>query len=773
MFNQNLQKNQGIDIQVLFRQFAKRWYVFLGAVIVAVVCAFFYNLYSDPKYEVVATIEVDKGGSKDRMNMLFNQTGLGGGQSLMEDEIIKLKSFPILLATLEDLDFAVSYYDSNPINLSELYNNSPVRLNIASESTFIPYGEEIKCEFVDKENFKITIEGVQEQVLEFNKEHNINNFIFTLKLLDEKKINEYESIYIKINRLFDLVRNYQKKLTIISPIEGESSLLDIMIEGSNVEKELDFINAYLEAIVNFDVKEKRSFSEKSIQFIDNQLAENTDSLQIIEGAIKQFKYNQVPIDPTLESNQLYSNIRELEQEKANIVLSNQYYTYLLESLTQSDDVEEIVVPSSMGIQDNILNSLISKLVNLQLEVKMLMTDNKGKNPLVIEMQQTIKELKNNIITNVKNLKATNDIRIKDIESRMSLFASSLRQLPEAERQLKTIQRDYRVNEEIYLLLMQKRLEAGIQYSAIESSYKIINHPINNGITSAGPVKIYLLAILLALLIPAGVIYLYDLAEDKIQSKEEIKEHLDLPVVGSIFHQKKSVGNYHETPSFESFRSLRTNLKFLKQPTQVLLFSSSISGEGKSFCSSNMALSLAMSGKTVVWIDADLRKENKTYQYMNENELENGLTSYLTGLVDLNKIIIPGKMQNIYLIKTGIFPPNPGELLINDRMKELIAGLREQFDYVIIDTPPIGFFSDALELINFVDHTFLLVRENVSKRSAVKSIADIIRMNNLKNISLIYNDFSHKFAAYGYGYGKGYYNKKKKKSTEKSIIVNEL
>ena len=311
--------------------------------------------------------------------------------------------------------------------------------------------------------------------------------------------------------------------------------------------------------------------------------------------------------------------------------------------------------------------------------------------------------------------------------------------------------------------MQKRLEAGIKFAAIESDYRIINHPVNSGTISASPSRNYIVAILLGLIIPAGILVIFDLLSDKIRSKDEAKSIIPLPIVGSIFHQGNNDRDYYRNPSFESFRSLRTNLKFLKQPTQVLLFSSSISKEGKSFCSSNMALTLAMANRRVIWIDADLRKEDKSYQYANDNDLENGLTSYLSGVASLDTIIRRGRIDNLFLIKTGIFPPNPGELLVNERMKQLIAELRQQFDYIIIDTPPLGFFSDALELITFVDHTFILIRDNFSKKSALKAIHTIINANNLNNnsnISLIYNDFTHKKAAYGYGYGKGYYNNKK-------------
>ena len=406
---QPLNNQTSVDPVQLAKRVLKKWYIILICVILFSVIAYFHNKYSIPKYQVKAVIEVNKNQSADPLGLIFSQNNRLA--SNFTDEIVKLKSIPILLSTIKDLDFAVNYYDENPLQLIELYKDSPIRLNIDANSTNIPYGKQWICKFIDEKNFRLNT-GEKEKVFEFGEKAKINDFVFSIDLIKPEDINNYNHIIFKINKLYDIIREYQGKLN-LHTLYDNSSLLQISILGTNTNKEMDFINKYIQEVIRFDVNQKRAFSEKSIEFIDNQLAENSDSLQLIEGAIKKFKYQQVPVDPSLESNQLYSNIKQLEQEKANILLSNQYYNYLLESFDESRNVEEIVVPSSMGIQDNILNQLISRLVSLQLDVKLLMSDNKSKNPLLHEKQQVIKELKSNIISNVKNSKATNEIRMKD------------------------------------------------------------------------------------------------------------------------------------------------------------------------------------------------------------------------------------------------------------------------------------------------------------------------------------------------------------------------
>jgi capsular exopolysaccharide synthesis family protein len=758
--NQQPQNNQKpIDLLKLGKRVLNKWYILAVCIMVFTAIAYFYNKYSLPAYRITSTIEINQNRAQP-VAMIFDQTS-SIVKLNQKDEIEKLKSIPVLLSTINDLNFAVSYYYENPIHLIELYRDSPVKLTIDAESESVPYGEMWLCNYLDEQRYQINT-GENTYTFSYKEKANINDFIFSVELTDPGKFRDYGYVKFKVNKLFDLIMEYRAKLD-IKNIFDDSYLFQINVVGTNMKKELDFVVTYLEKIVQYDINRKRAFSEKTVGFIDEQIAENTDSLLEIEGDIKQFKYTKVPVDPTSETNQLYSNIQQLEQEKANILLSNQYYDYLLTSLNQSKDIDEIVVPAAMGIQDNILNQLISRLVELQLDVKLLMTGNKGKNPLLQETQDVIRELKTNILTNVNNLKATNGIRLKDIENRIDLFASSLKQLPEAERELRTIQRDYRLNEEIYLLLMQRRLEAGIKFASIDSDYNVINNPYNAGKVNPGPIQVYLLAFLLGLALPAGLIMIMDIMSDKVKSKDELESMISLPIVGSIIHKSGKKLGYYQDPGFESFRSLRTNLKFLKQPTRVLLFTSFINGEGKTYCSTQTAITLAMGDKKVLWIDADLRKVKKSYGHVREEDAEKGLTSYLSGIDSLNEIVLPHKVSNLHVIKTGMFPPNPGELLINDRMKQLIDEFKNHFDYIILDSPPLGFFSDAFELITFVDHTFLVVRENHSKRSAIKSVLDLINANNLikNNLSLIYNDFSSKQTAYGYGYSKGYYGKKPK------------
>ena len=761
----NLQPQQtpnAFDPVQLVKRILQKWYYILACVLLFLGIAFFVNRYAAPKYQVVTTIQVNKESfTMDPLDLLFNRNTGGKPVNLM-DETVLLSSVPLLLSTIQELDFAVSYYDENPLSLIELYKDSPLEVSIDASSTDVPYGQLWKIELVNEKQFKLHTEEKVYQ-LPFDRQSEVEGFVFTVNLNDPEKFKAYQEITFRVNRLFDVILEYREKL-IIQQVFEQSTVLNLTVEGQNVEKETDFLNMLTEKVLEQDMRQKRANSERTVEFIDQQLNENSDSLQLIEGDIRKFKNEKVPVDPGIEGNQLYANIRELKNQKANILLNDEYYDYLLESLNQQEGLDEIVVPSAMGVQDPILSQLISRLVNLQLDVKLLMSDNKSKNPLLQEKQQTIAELKSNILTNVRNLKATSQIRLKDIDQRIQLFASSLQEIPEAEQQLVNIQRDYRVNEELYLLLMQKRLEAGINAAAINSDYRIVNRAFNAGMISASPLRNYSIALLLGLILPVGIMLILDFMSEKIRSKEEISQFSKLPVVASILHQENPAGEFLHTPAFESFRSLRANLRYLHQPTQVLMFTSSISGEGKSFCSRNLAQLLSMTSKKTLWIDADLRKPSTRH-----HKEKHGLSSYLAGFAPAEAVLTQGKNPFFSMISAGKLPPNPAELLVSERMKELITNMREHFDYIIIDTPPLGVFSDAMELLPLADHSFLLVRQKHSQQTPLKTTSEMIQARGISHVSIIYNDVKDKKGAYGYQYayyqnGKASGSKKKKVKT---------
>lgn len=764
----------------------KRWYVVMASVLAALVLAFIVNRYKVPQYRVSATVFVKnlQPPVSDPANLLFSEGMAYSKFANTIDQSFMLRSFPMVASAIEKLDFSISYYDDQMLNqlkvfnqfgngevnaflsgmLSqiELYNQSPIKLLIDPKSANVPFDEELHLILRDITQYSMTINGKTSHHA-FGEAVNLDGFQFVVNLVYPDKVQQHANMVIKINRYEDLVFYYRENLQ-VQPIINESSILKVSIVGENSEKEIDFINQLTETVIEQDLAEKNYNAEKTVEFINQQLAVNTDSLQIVEGELQRFKQENSSVELSKKGEQLFGNIQELEKEKADLMLSNQYFDYLLSSLQQSENVEQLPVPASVGIDDPILNQLISQLVTMHLETKMLrlkLNTNNRTNPMLLEKEAALEELKRNIFTNVHNQKTTNEIAINDLERRIKQFSFSLQRLPGAERKLVNIQRNYTLNENLYMLLMEKKLEASITAASNVSDYKVVESAMIDG----PPVGISKILIYLSLLVvgigaPLSFFYLQILLNNKIQSKQDIELYTDKPILGSIVHaDQESLQNQHSL-LYECFRHIRANLIYLtpKRDTKVIVVTSSESGEGKSFCTWHLARVLAMSFKKTIIIDTDMRKQARE----NQNK-EEGLSEFLAGMVSDEKIINGTDNEFLNHIKAGKIPPNPGELILSEKMTVLLENLKQNYEYIIIDTPPVGIVADSMALLKGADVIFCITRANFTNADQFNFTIQRLMDNQANQLNILFNDTETSNLS---NYGNYYYIKNGKQETEK-------
>ncbi|MGB3619695.1 MAG: polysaccharide biosynthesis tyrosine autokinase [Catalinimonas sp.] len=717
----------------------KRWYFVLASVLICLAVAKFYNRYAVPNYELSATIQVNKSdNSLDPMELIFNRSGKAQGGKLM-DETVLLTSIPLMQETVSHLDFTVTYYRDNPLGPVELYKDSPIQLKIDTSSTAIPFRETWRCRYSNNERYEIENERGTWGDLLFGEVVNVEGYAFTIKLKEPVQAEPREILF-RVNRLDDLVSTYRKKLQVRQIFE-QSNVFNLTVAGQNVSKEEDFLNMLLQKIIEMNMASKRTQSDRTAEFLEQQLGENSDSLNLVEGDLARFKHEIVPVNPNMEGGQIYANIQLLEQEKANIRLSDKYYEYLVNTLNNAAADDNIVAPSAMGVEDPLLSNMISRLVEMQLQVRLLLNENKGQNPVVQESMRTISGLKDNILSSVRNQRSANDIRLQDLNRRIGSYQTSLNQMPEAARELVNIEREYRVNEELYLLLMQKRLEAGISSAAVSSDYRIVNRAYISGGQFNSPLRNYLVAIFLGLFVPIGIIGGLSLMNDQIESKEQVQAVTPLAIMASLPHSSKRRDNSGEVK--DAFRLLRVQMRALPYAHQAVMITSAGVGDGKTYVSRGLAHSLAQNGHRVLLIDADLRKQSI---YARADEF--GLSSCLRGESTLSKAIVQHE-AGYSLLPSGPMIDNPAEHLASERMGMLMKGTREAFDYVLIDTPPTGIFSDALEILSLVEHTFIVVRRGHTHQSILQNSSDKFKTLGVKRITLIWNDVRDKAVSEGY------------------------
>jgi capsular exopolysaccharide synthesis family protein len=769
-----LESNETLDIKKFLFKVLANWYWFVLTLFIAVSYAFFVNKYTDPVYTVKASVLV-----RDKSNS--NSSGIDNivqelkifdriRRKTVENELGVLHSYTLIRRTVEKLDFGISYYSVGRIRQPELYQKKPFIVVVDTSKANI-YDYPIHVTILNKDQYKLHVNDLYkiDKVLNFGQKFESKIFNFTIGNselnIDSMIGNEY---YFTINNINTLTNSYVRNLQ-LEITDEKSSIILLSTKGKIINKEVDFLNMLCDEYLQQDLDEKNEINEKTIRFIDEQLSMITDSLQFAENKLQSFKESNRIVNLSTEGQILFQKMEHIQQEKAEASVKQNYFNYLLTYITKNKDTTKLIAPSFMGVNDASLNKLIVELNELYSEMGALSFGGSKELPAMGMYDNKIKNLKKLIGENVVNIIKTNDITLDNLNHRLDLVDEEIRKLPGTEKNLINIQRKYKLNDEIYNYLLQKRAETGIAKASNTPENKILDYSRADNAAKISPKEQlnYMIAIILALLIPLIIIVMLDFFDNKIHERKDIEKRTRIPIIAEIGHNNKNselvVFNHPRSSISESFRKLRTNLKYsLINKTDgpfVLSVTSTISGEGKSFIAVNTASVIAALEKKTVILGLDLRKPSLHKYFDFENV--NGISEYLTGEIDYHSIIKPSSVTNLWVIPAGSIPPNPAELIELPQMAELIERLKQDFDYIVLDTPPIALVTDALLLSSLVDLNLFVIRQNYSNLSVLEFLNDVKQKNDI-NINIIINDiditgyYSYKYN-YNYKYGGSYYS----------------
>jgi capsular exopolysaccharide synthesis family protein len=436
----------------------------------------------------------------------------------------------------------------------------------------------------------------------------------------------------------------------------------------------------------------------------------------------------------------------------------------VESFVNMNDKNGGIVPSTLGVSDPVLSQLVEKLYTSELEYEKLKSTTAENNPTMISLKDRMEKIRPNIMENIQSQRRGLQASRNNISSTNGLYASALRSMPAKERELIDINRDQSIKNGIYTFLLQKREETALSYAASVTDSRIINNASSSE-TPVSPKKkiVYLASIIMALLAAMGFVYARESFSRKVMFRYEIEQLTALPIIGEISTESSDnpivVSNVKKTFIAEQFRKLRVSLSYISVNTKHkrILVTSSITGEGKSFIASNLALTLSLSKKKVVLLDFDLN--NPTLNQKLKIENQKGIAEYLEGEVELSDIIVPTDINdNLFMITTGALPDNPTELIMNGRVEELLNQLDEMFDYIIIDTAPVMPVTDAYILAPYCNATLYVVRHGYTPKVFVERLDENNKINHLNNAAIVFNGVTPRgfgSSHYGYGYGYGY------------------
>lgn len=759
------EKSKPLNIKLLIFKYLRYWYLFVIGVTLCLGVAIYKMYYATPQYYISSTllIRADDTGSDFTQNAVYADLENYQTTSVVENEIEILQSASIMRRVLAELDLYNAYFVEEKFGRKrEIYGREVPIDVVIHQYDSMGYSKEntIKVNLVDEEGFEI--EDANEKKTYFKYGQKIKNFFgeFSIEQKYPFTADTPRTIFIEFNHLDALAGAYSGAIE-VEVANKMASVLKISLLDPVPPKGQDIINKLIEVYSKEAVYVKNQIAENTIKFIDEQLKVITADLYEIEARAENYKQANQITNVSAATNSYLNNTSSYQSQISSNAIKIDVLKSIEEYLVQQQDNYQMV-PSSLTIDDPTFLNLLSKFNELQRERERMLRTTQPNNPLVLNLNQQLDDLKRSLLENLRQIKNGLEITNRNLQSSNTDISSRAQKVPEIERQLVELTRQQAIKEEHYLYLTKKREESALSLAATTVSNARVIDPATS---SNGPVKpnkklIYAFAFMVGLGLPFGFIFLKDMLNTRVMEKRDIEDHTGVPILGEISHHNTdeilAISEKVKTPVAEQFRLLRTNLQFatVNQPNKVILVTSSRSGEGKTFFSLNLGVSLSMTDKKVVILEFDLRKPALLKKLKLKNDI--GLSDYLSSdkysVDDLLKqtSTAPG----ITLIGCGDIPPNPAELMLSRRMNNLIEELKDRFDVVLIDSAPVGQVADAFALAPFIDQTLYVVRYNYTTKDQIDFIDDIGRKKKLKNPMIVLND-AKMVMGYGYGYGYEY------------------
>lgn len=739
--------------------FLTNWYWFLITIFVSVSIAYVKNRYTLPSYTVTATLLIENEEEIGDIISEIRSVRRSRRRIDMANEMAKLRAFSLHRRTVDSLGWNIFWIGHGRVAMKRpLYKYPPYSIEIdsLSQSWYL--------------NQTFFVDGLDDQSLKLYNNNGIDTIIntdqwiyldgWTFRFTRNSGTSGYASYSFIIYNPNTLAKQYLSKVNIASD-ENQGTVIKISSAGPLFDKESDYINSLSKNYIYSGLERKRLIAENTLEFVNDQLSVIRDSLRKIERQLLAFRLNTTVIDLSREGQQAYDKLQTFYIQKTELKLKSNYYDYLKEYIESKRDPQAIISPILLDAKDQMLINQVNSLQMLYEERELLSFSASVENPSLAQLNSRIQNSRDKILEIVDGLIYNNKLAWRQIDIEEEHIEDQLLQLPVSEQELLNYQRKYEVINQFYKFLLEKRAEAGIQKASTVSAVRILDEASTYTISTTGTKQslLYLIALVLGLVAPMGIIFFVDYFDNRIKDQNDVEDNTQLPILGVVSHNitKNQIPVYEKPGSAfsESFRHIRTNLQYyLREPEKkVIMISSTISGEGKTFIAMNLATILAMNNKKVLICGFDLRRPS-IHKIFNINN-NAGISTYFAGKSSLEEIIHNTNIDGLDAMIAGPTPPNPAELLETDQMKHLMENVSEIYDYIVIDTPPIALVTDALLISKYSHANIFIIRQNFTPKGILELI-NKLELQQIKGVSLIINDIMESKAfGYRYYYGYGY------------------
>jgi len=784
-----------IDFLGIFFNYLSYWKWFIATIVICIIIAVVNLRFTLPYYEVKALIllkDDQKGSSEPEMNA-FKELGIFAQKNNVDNELEMLKTSTLVEQVVRELGIYTNYTN---IGTFQVVKNLGINKKYPKFGTFkgkILYGSEcpilVRLPDIVLENmsngfeFEILVHPYGEYI--FSGIYKDQKYEVKASISDNQVILPFGKVYITRGKFrptedmvidVDMQSPMNKAAEMLGSLKMDltskiTSVVDIAFTTPNIQLGKDFLKKLVEVYNREDMDDQAAMANKTAQFIDDRLITLTKELGDVESQAENYKQVQGLTDIQSQTNMFIQQTGNIDQKQLDLETQLAIVSDIDDYMVKKENRYQLL-PASAGMSSAGLSELINNYNKLILERNRLSRIASSSNQAMLDLTSQIESMFSTVQSSVRNEKKNLQIAQRDLLNRSSENAAHIRAIPKQEREYTQIKRQQGVKEGLFLYLLQKKEEKYLNMSVVEPIAKMIDNPGSSG-SPVSPKKsiILIIALIIGFVIPIIGIMIRDLLRYQIENKEELEALSIVPVLGEISKTKgkeNAIIKENSTDSFtELFRLLRTNLLFVLDSTEkkVINIGSSVSGEGKTFVSLNLAMSLALLDKKVIIIGLDVRKP-KLAEYLSMNN-ESGITLFLTGHLTKDQLIRPsGIHPNLFVITAGPVPPNPNELLAKPDLDKLIIELREQYDYIIIDSAPIGVVSDGFTLNRFADASLYIVRADFTHKKNIEDATNLFIHKKLKNMYFVLNGVDSSRASYRYGLVRNYeygYNHEEKKT----------
>lgn len=773
-----VENQEYVNVQEVISKYTRYWYVFLLSLVVCIALAYAYLYLAAPQYKISSSILLkheESEGNSFTNGQSLGELNFASSKQRIDNEIEVLRAKSLMQRVFKELGLYTTYFKNGHFRKQEIYGAElPLRLSITKLHPSA-YGKMITITRKTSTTYELVSDDGEASTHKFGEEVSKSYGIFTVIATPDNRTAE--PIYVLFNDIRKLANEYNEELK-VEAVNRKASVISITLVDNVPQKGKDIINKLLE-LYGVEALEDRNLAAKTtISFIDDRLRYLTSEITDVERNVQQFKQANEVTDVTANADQYLAQATEYNKQLADLEIQIDVLESIESYINKSPGKFEMV-PSNLTIQDPTLVQLVTKYNELQLERERMLRTALPNNPLVQDLNDQLASLQLSILENLHNIKSGLLITQKRLQSTSGKYRSQIQKVPSIERNLLEISRQQGIKSNLYLFLLQKREESALALEVTVPRTRMLDTAIEGDKpVSPKPTLVYLLAVIVGFGLPFSAIYLKEALNDKITSKRDIKNLTDTPILGEISHSSagRSLIVTEDTGSSisELFRLVRSNLQFATagKENKVVMVTSNTSGEGKTFFSINLAASLTLIGKKVALLELDLRMPSLSKQLGRSPGI--GISDYLVGVkrVSLEDIVRPhAGVPGLYIASAGSLPPNPAELMASPALATLINSLKASFDYIIIDTAPVGRVADALSLSPLIDSTIYIVRANYTNKSSLELLDDIYQNQKLAYPMVVINDVKAD-GKQSYGYGYSYDTSKKKKRDRREVTLTQ-